>query len=66
MPRAANGYSRAYLRHRLYMAGEILVLRLFSEHNLYLYGRLVREARAAIEADAIDAFVRAWTPDASP
>jgi len=42
-----GGYSRAYLRH-LFVAGEILALRLLSEHNLTLYGRLMREARAAI------------------
>ena len=44
-----HGYSRAYLRH-LFVAGEILALRLLSEHNLTLYGRLLREARAAILA----------------
>lgn len=45
-----HGYSRAYLRH-LFVAGEILVLRLLSEHNLTLYARLLREARAAILAN---------------
>ena len=44
-----GGYSRAYLRH-LFVAGEILVLRMLSEHNLALYARLMREARAAIVA----------------
>jgi queuine tRNA-ribosyltransferase len=43
----ASGYSRAYLRH-LYLAGEILVLRLLSLHNLHLYGELVGGAREAI------------------
>jgi queuine tRNA-ribosyltransferase len=43
------GYSRAYLRH-LFVAGEILVLRLLSEHNLTLYARLLQEARAAVVA----------------
>lgn len=43
----AGGYSRAYLRH-LFIAGEILVLRLFSLHNLHYYGQIVREARQAI------------------
>jgi queuine tRNA-ribosyltransferase len=43
------GYSRAYLRH-LFVAGEILALRLLSEHNLTLYARLLREARTAIVA----------------
>jgi queuine tRNA-ribosyltransferase len=45
-----QGYSRAYLRH-LFVAGEILALRLLSEHNLTLYARLLREARAAILAN---------------
>ena len=45
----AGGYSRAYLRH-LFLAGEILVLRLFSLHNLHYYGQIVREAREAIQA----------------
>ncbi|HXK17074.1 MAG TPA: tRNA guanosine(34) transglycosylase Tgt [Polyangiaceae bacterium] len=44
-----GGYSRAYLRH-LFVAGEILALRMLSEHNLTLYARLLREARAAILA----------------
>jgi queuine tRNA-ribosyltransferase len=45
----AGGYSRAYLRH-LYLAGEILCLRLLSLHNLHWYGQLVAGARAAIFA----------------
>jgi queuine tRNA-ribosyltransferase len=59
-----GGYARAYLRH-LFMAGEILVLRLLTEHNLWTYGSLVRDARAAIEEGRYDAFARAsldrWT-----
>jgi queuine tRNA-ribosyltransferase len=43
------GYSRAYLRH-LYLSGEILVLRLLSEHNLHFYGRLMAGVRAAVTA----------------
>jgi queuine tRNA-ribosyltransferase len=46
-PACSGGYTRAYLRH-LYVAGEILVHRLVSLHNLYFYGRLVQEAREAI------------------
>jgi queuine tRNA-ribosyltransferase len=42
-----GGYSRAYLRHQ-YLAGEILVLRLLSDHNLHFYGRLMAGVRAAI------------------
>ncbi len=42
-----GGYSRAYLRH-LYLQGEILVLRLLSEHNLHFYGRLMAAARDSV------------------
>jgi queuine tRNA-ribosyltransferase len=52
-----GGYSRAYLRH-LYVAGEILALRMLSEHNLFLYARLMREARAAIVAGNYGDFAR--------
>lgn len=50
-----GGYSRAYLRH-LFVAGEILVLRMLSEHNLTLYARLLKEARAAILAGSFANF----------
>ncbi len=58
-PACAGGYSRAYLRH-LYLAGEILVLRLISEHNLHLYGQLVAAAREAIAAGRFAAMARDW------
>jgi len=45
--RACTTFSRAYLRH-LHMSGEILAARALTEHNLYFYGRLMREAQAAI------------------
>lgn len=48
-------YSRSYIRH-LYMAGEILPLRLLSWHNLYFTIRAVKAARQAIE----DGDYRAW------
>jgi queuine tRNA-ribosyltransferase len=54
-PACAGGFSRAYLRH-LFLAGEILVLRLLSMHNLYLYGALMAEAREAIIAGRYAAF----------
>jgi queuine tRNA-ribosyltransferase len=56
-PTCTGGYSRAYLRH-LFLAGEILVLRLLSAHNLHLYGALVREARAAIVAGRYPSFLQ--------
>jgi queuine tRNA-ribosyltransferase len=43
-----GGYSRSYLRH-LYLAGEILSLRLLSLHNLHWYAELLAGARSAIE-----------------
>jgi queuine tRNA-ribosyltransferase len=46
-PACVGGYSRGYLRH-LYLAGEILVHRLLSLHNLHYYARLVAAARRAI------------------
>jgi queuine tRNA-ribosyltransferase len=54
-----GGYARAYLRH-LYMAGEILVLRLLSLHNLHFYGELVAAARAAIMRHEYAAFRATW------
>ncbi len=54
-PACAGGYSRAYLRH-LYVAGEILVHRLLSLHNLRFYARLVEEAREAILRNQYGAF----------
>ncbi|MBK8252433.1 MAG: tRNA guanosine(34) transglycosylase Tgt [Polyangiaceae bacterium] len=63
-PACAGGFSRAYLRH-LFLAGEILVLRLLSVHNLTLYGTLVREAREAIQLGRYDAFARSWLENAS-
>lgn len=58
-PCCSKGYSRAYLRH-LYLAGEILVLRLITAHNLHLYGQLVGEARAAIAEGRYAAFAKRW------
>jgi queuine tRNA-ribosyltransferase len=46
-PACTGGYSRAYLRH-LYLAGEILGVRLLTQHNVAFYQRLVAEARAAV------------------
>lgn len=40
-------FSKAYLRH-LYVAKELLVLKLLSYHNLYFYIQLMKKARKAI------------------
>ena len=58
-PCCAGGYSRAYLRH-LYIAGEILALRLLSMHNLHLYGTIMREAREAILAGRFESYRNAF------
>jgi queuine tRNA-ribosyltransferase len=53
--RSCTTFSRAYLRH-LYLAGEILAARALTEHNLYFYSHLMREARAAIASRTYRAF----------
>jgi queuine tRNA-ribosyltransferase len=58
-PCCSVGYSRSYLRH-LFIAKEILVLRLLSVHNLWLYGQLVREAREAILAGDLAPWQARW------
>ena len=58
-PCCRNGYSRSYLRH-LFIAREILVLRLLSQHNLWVYGDLLRRARDAIASRKLAVFAREW------
>ena len=53
---ACRNFSRAYLHH-LHRAGEILGARLNTIHNLHYYLQLMREMRAAIDADRFQAFV---------
>ena len=55
----SGGFARSYLRH-LFLAGEMLVLRLISIHNLWTYGALMRDARAAITAGKFAGFKQAW------
>lgn len=52
-------FSRAYLRH-LFMAEEILGLRLVSLHNVRFLIRIGEQARAAILAGRFDQFRREW------
>ena len=51
-------YSRAYLRH-LFVAGEVLGLRLLSLHNVRFLVRLAEQARAAIR----EARLASWSED---
>jgi len=53
--RCCTTFSRAYLRH-LHLSGEILAARALTEHNLYFYARLMREAQAAIATGTYGAF----------
>jgi len=53
--RTCTQYSRAYLRH-LYVSAEMLAARALTEHNLFFYARLMREAQAAIASRAYKAF----------
>ncbi len=55
-------FSRAYLHH-LQRVNEILGARLNTVHNLHFYLRLMREARAAIEAGRYESFRRDFTHD---
>jgi queuine tRNA-ribosyltransferase len=48
-----KNFSMSYLRH-LYMAGEILAIRLLTLHNIHYYMQLVRDAREHILNDTFD------------
>ena len=56
---ACMRFSRAYLRH-LFVADEILGLRLLSLHNVHFLVLLMREARNALLAGTFDAWSAAW------
>ncbi len=52
-------YSRAYVRH-LFVAGEVLGLRLLSLHNVRFLVRLMEQARTAIAAGEYDHWSEDW------
>ncbi|UCC73338.1 MAG: tRNA guanosine(34) transglycosylase Tgt [Gemmatimonadota bacterium] len=52
-------YSRAYVRH-LFVAGELLGLRVLSIHNLYFLTDLMRQARSAIQDGRFNRWVQEW------
>lgn len=58
--RCCATFSRAYLRH-LYVAREILAARALTEHNLYFYSRLMRNAQAAIASRTYPTFAAEMT-----
>ena len=53
--RPCRTFSRAYLRH-LFLSGEMLAARALTEHNLFFYARLMREAQAAIASRTFRAY----------
>ena len=67
-PCLACRHSRGYLRH-LFIAGEMLGPILLSHHNLTYYGRLMQQAREAIEQGRFAEWVQAkrtgWRSSAS-
>jgi queuine tRNA-ribosyltransferase len=56
---ACQRYSRAYIRH-LFVAGEVLGLRLLSVHNIRYLVRLAERARERIEAGAFERWSDDW------
>lgn len=52
-------YSRGYLHHLL-KAHEPLYLHILSQHNIAMMTRLMREIRAAIATDTLDALEKDW------
>ena len=58
--RPCRTFSRAYLRH-LFLSGEMLAARALTEHNLFFYARLMREAQAAIASRTFRAYANSMT-----
>lgn len=56
-----SNYSRAYIRHLL-NTGEILGLRLTTQHNLYYLDRLMKEIRKAISENRFEEYYREVSP----
>ncbi len=57
---ACRSFSRAYLRH-LFVAGEMLAMRLAVLHNLYFYNSLMEKIRTALDEGEYEAFYRTYT-----
>lgn len=54
-----KNYSKAYLRH-LFLAKEILAMRLNTIHNLYFYLNFFKKMRGAIEGKTFSQFKKRW------
>ena len=53
-------YSRAYIRH-LFVAEEMLAMRLCVIHNLYFYNKLMEQIRLALDEGRFEAFRREYS-----
>ena len=53
-------YSRAYIRH-LFVAEEMLAMRLAVMHNLYFYNKLMEKIRLALDEGRFEAFRREYS-----
>jgi len=60
-----KNFSRAYLRH-LFMAKEILAIRLNAEHNLYYYIGLMKQLREAIRNVTLSQFCKKFFQGRTP
>ena len=56
-----RSFSRAYLRH-LFVAGEMLAMRLAVLHNLYFFNSLMAQIRLALDEGRFDDFRREYSP----
>jgi queuine tRNA-ribosyltransferase len=55
-----RNFSRAYLRH-LFVAGEMLAMRLAVMHNLYFYNQLLARIRSALDEGSFDTFRQTYS-----
>lgn len=62
---ASTGFSRAYVRHLIH-AGEILGLRLLTQHNLSVYRQFMKEMRDSILSDEFTSFRDEFLADYHP
>ena len=55
-----RSFSRAYLRH-LFVAGEMLAMRLAVMHNLHFYNELMVQIRLALDEDRFEEFRKEYS-----
>jgi queuine tRNA-ribosyltransferase len=59
---ASRDFSKGYLHHLL-KAGEMLGMQIVAQHNVALINKLMREVRAALRENRLDALQAEWLPD---